>query len=620
MMGRRQAKRKHSSNEEKNSRPKNEPVSTFVPDQEGFVPNVIVDQILLCGGFEMAVHCLRVSRRVSHVAKSLMLRTMPEGLREILSESNATQGRLARALVLPEDEVRELPHESKSRYGGGNYHIFATKSTVKKLLRRNGGVRGLLNRLAKQRQRREARAAPKPDNGAPPAARLKDWIKATEASAAFPGITSDALHGRVATMPFVGRPGSKAKKPNSGFWRADCRTHQKLAIMDDAGVGAPLRALVGETIKARLERGLRDPRDRRSQALTWDERETVAGVVRLQAKEWQAAGLMSLTLPDGLHDKVSLLDAFVDLNRSRVSALPPLQLARPCDRFEGEYRTDVVAAARCRGLPICRLLTALESSCPAARRRAGLTWARVWVEHRDNKTARLRKLCSELARLLLPFLAPGDSERLAAAMPKAWNCRGRFAAYEDGRRGALRAAVLDHARVPRAEFDALLPQQKKAAEKLCDRAVAQRLGEPLRDARGGLDLAETLETLRSLVFDSSHMRRDRLRDGLGMYGCQLRSDSKFCAAYTHGTTDASLGEVVNTMYITRRLFADCHQKWSECSTLGEREMRSQAMKRPDLGWHAAAIAALDIVEEHWHDYLYNREMDDRDYGGYHSYY
>ncbi|KAH8066260.1 hypothetical protein JL722_690 [Aureococcus anophagefferens] len=71
---------------------------------------------------------------------------------------------------------------------------------------------------------------------------------------------------------------------------------------DDAGAAVDLARAAGAARAA--------PADRRSQALTWDERETVAGVVRLQAKEWQAAGLMSLTLPDGLHDKVSLLDAF----------------------------------------------------------------------------------------------------------------------------------------------------------------------------------------------------------------------------------------------------------------------------------------------------------------------
>ena len=82
---------------------------------------------------------------------------VPNPLTALLHLETSTQGMIAKALALPENVVRALPHTTQRRYGGGSYHVFDTRQTVNDLMTAHGGMHGIAERMAKREGKQHRR-------------------------------------------------------------------------------------------------------------------------------------------------------------------------------------------------------------------------------------------------------------------------------------------------------------------------------------------------------------------------------------------------------------------------------------------------------------------------------
>ena len=113
--------------------------------------------VVICE-FTTAAPAACVCRLWHSVAKEVRDATLP--FADALKEDTITQGKLSEALLLSERVVKDKPHMRYGRYGGGEYHVFNTRQTIRELIRENGGLYGMASRIvAKQRRILKKRVA-----------------------------------------------------------------------------------------------------------------------------------------------------------------------------------------------------------------------------------------------------------------------------------------------------------------------------------------------------------------------------------------------------------------------------------------------------------------------------
>ncbi|KAL1522533.1 hypothetical protein AB1Y20_017520 [Prymnesium parvum] len=115
--------------------------------------------LIICRDFVVAARAQMVCRQWRATACSAL-----EPLRllsRLCEQSEATQGTLQDMLLLPAEAVSAMPHRVVQRHGGGAYHLFEARATVRQLLAQTGGLAGLAARMhARERRLERKRARP----------------------------------------------------------------------------------------------------------------------------------------------------------------------------------------------------------------------------------------------------------------------------------------------------------------------------------------------------------------------------------------------------------------------------------------------------------------------------
>ena len=544
----------------------------------------VMESIIEYGGFSVAFAMLPVSKEVSRVAKKHA--RLPGGLQMLLNDSTATQGVIAGALHLKEEIVRAKPHTCRRRYGGGEYHVFIVASTVRALLRENGGLAGLQERIdAKALRARRAAAREKEKlknieaNQTPPANMLAFWILKRDVKDKFPRLahltTKSSRDPEM--MPSVPRPGSTAKAPNRGYWRDDCRRAERFVVLETAGVTRDVRikalaAVGGNT--AWLPFADTIPCRHMIHPLSAQEEMATLGA----ATKWLAAAAAGAALPGAFSQKRSCLNMAL------------LTFGKP-------HGIDAIAAMR-NGQP---------------KTRAAFTLLKTVVDRRKLVTEGLHFLSHEALGTLVPFLDGREARNFAALFPDTWNVGPRIDRCIVTARETHENRILTRADVTRTALNQLDQGKRSLADRLIQRALSFQSGNRPNRARGGVHLDETLATLRSLVRDNSATRRSNLAAALGRRGLSIRGDSSFCISYINCTTEASLDEVVNTMRITSYLFSLGHAYWSQNATRLENALATAALRSGSwFNAYDTTIATSLITEPHNY---YDSDDSDGYYGG-----
>mmetsp|Transcript_24201 Transcript_24201/g.78049 ORF Transcript_24201/g.78049 Transcript_24201/m.78049 type:complete len:678 (+) Transcript_24201:69-2102(+) len=600
------------------------PKATPVPPERKRVasaPEALDEAVLLqimdYGGFAVACKMVFVSKGVSKLALTKEL--LPPDLKSLLCRETATQGTVAHALHLKESVVRDQPYYPQRRHGGGEYHVFEVVPTVRTLLRQNGGLCGLQDRIdakrlkqAKKEDKERQGRLNVEKNGTPPACRLSCWIWKNDAKKQFPDVPESAL----ATMPTIPRPGSKAKNPQRGFWRADLRAAQRAAVLELQGVTPEVRA-TALAAAAREDGGEKEgPRlpppwvlqyhreteegEKTKEYRGWQEPLSADEIeeTKRDASRWIAAANAAKAFSGGaIHfaaRKASVLEIAAD----------PKAAAWLRRRIPTDLPADVASIAQLRDDAVKRKA--------ASAFLGAIAWRRSVVE------AGLRLVSGEALERLYPFLLGFDAANFAKALPVEWDVPRRVTHLAATAQERSEAVVLERAGVARGDIAAIAHAGKRRnAESLLARATKQVQRLELLTSRGGLDLDETVATLRSLVRDDADTRRGRLRRALQERGVTLRSDSSFCTSFVAGTTDASLDEVVATMRVTKDLFALGHRYWSTNASRLELYLRDQARRcgNWDDAYRRTRDSESDLIEEPSNDDYYDSDDSLGGYGG-----
>lgn len=387
----------------------------------GRFPIDLLEKVVELGGLPVAVQFSTASRSIGAMARRIQKKSMPADLADVLRGVFVTVHALAEALALPQHFVEDENPLVINCPGGVRLRMLTTTDTIQRLLIRHGGLWTLLKRIEK----RDARRLRNPkfvDNGAPRASLLGSWIKSGDAG--IYGMTPT----QEAALTRVPRPGSRASRPNIGYWKKECQNTQINALLLYCGV---------DRKKMRIHPSLKDYLVklgcfRSSRPLSRDE----MNVTLALADFWHAAKLMTRCLPSAIAAKHSILRTFVailptslrsyrggDSDRrflcentlvssatfARYAHLPSILKSPPAG-----YSSDTLASDMLKlgGLPIVAKLLSVKR-----RVRKGL------------KTAVTKHF-----RLLASCLNNADNRSFNEALPHSWKYRERYEQMQEENR------------------------------------------------------------------------------------------------------------------------------------------------------------------------------------------
>ena len=102
---------------------------------------------------ETTARAFELNHTFHSAAKEVLLDRLPPHVDQVLDEAETMlQGDVCALLMLSADKVRLYPHESRRRYGGGEYHVFDIE-TIRCMLAAEGGARGFHQRVAAKAKR-----------------------------------------------------------------------------------------------------------------------------------------------------------------------------------------------------------------------------------------------------------------------------------------------------------------------------------------------------------------------------------------------------------------------------------------------------------------------------------